>query len=503
MRFAVSLGLLTLLACTPPDERDPEPTRIGIPLERDIQGLDPQAPERLTITTGQVLLQLYEGLVDYDPETLQPVARLASGWTVSEDRRTWTFPLRPGVRFTDSGRPLTSHDVVASLRRGLAVLERTGEFPGIPPALHLEAADDHTVRVVLGQPSHALLHLLAHVRMVVVDEEVVAETGDLTLRPAGTGPFRLASWVPDSDLLLVRNPDYWGRSAGGRPLPLVDAVELAVADASSPLYSQGLLDAIFGYWADPPPLPGGTVHHRVPWFNTIFAGFDRRSDHPVVQDRELRRVVSLAVVRPDAASANIHAAAAGLLPPSLAAPGRLRGQRTDPEAAARLLTRLDLGPLPPVRIAWLERDRVTGVLLGQALEDLGWTVELTFHGGVGDVRTAVASGEADLFRSGWLADYPDPYNFLELFGSGSGNNWGGWEDPAYDEDLARLAAGPEAGEVRALVRGLEGRLLDDVAAIFLRHENQDQWVSARLMGWSPACANPLNRPHFERVGRLR
>ena len=53
------------------------------------------------------------------------------------------------------------------------------------------------------------------------------------------------------------------------------------------------------------------------------------------------------------------------------------------------------------------------------------------------------------------------------------------------------------------MRGLEGRLLDDVAAIFLRHENQDQWVSARLMGWSPACANPLNRPHFERVGRLR
>ena len=97
--YAVAL-LVGLLKCG--GHEDPagrSPRMLRVPLPRDIVTLDPAQGE--DINTYNVIRQIYEGLVDYDPRTLKVVPRIARSWTVSPDGLTWTFELNPAVRFVD------------------------------------------------------------------------------------------------------------------------------------------------------------------------------------------------------------------------------------------------------------------------------------------------------------------------------------------------------------------------------------------------------------------
>jgi peptide/nickel transport system substrate-binding protein len=196
-RLAATLLLLMPLAARA--QTSPAQT-LEIATDQSPVGLDPHVAT--AFSTAQIDSVIYEGLTAIDP-ALRVVPALAASWTVSPDGLTYTFALRENAVFHD-GRAVTPQDVIRNIERVRD--PKTGSpyasrFTGIKT---MAANGPHGLTLTLDAPSAPFLVQLAS--LAIVAPEAFAELGR---KPDGTGPFRLKEWVPDTDLLLERNPSYW------------------------------------------------------------------------------------------------------------------------------------------------------------------------------------------------------------------------------------------------------------------------------------------------------
>lgn len=229
----VLLGVAAALSAAPPDR--PE-TQLRARLNSDIASTNPGVTR--DENTDAVLMHVVEGLVAYrEDASVGPL--IAQGWDISTDGRTYTFPLRPGLRFHNNA-PLTSADVLWSFRRYLDPATRWrchGEFTGDGHAriVSVRAPDSLTVRIELDRASPGFLRTLARTDCggtAILHRSSVAPDGTWR-RPIGTGPFRFAGWKRNRYIDLVRFPAYRvlpgprdGNTGGKRAL--VDRVRFLV-----------------------------------------------------------------------------------------------------------------------------------------------------------------------------------------------------------------------------------------------------------------------------------
>lgn len=192
---------------TPPGP--PEIVEIVISEPAGIRTLDPINSEG----NGQdapVLTTVYETLAWTSPSG-EVLPRLATEWSVSEDRRTYTFHLRQGVRF-HNGADFTAKDVAYSVTRALTegspvVRQRARNLEGVT------ATDDYTVVFHLRAPSSAFLFEVADPTGSGFSSILTETAPTHGTAPVGTGPLRFVSYVPGSELVLEPNRDYWDPSA--------------------------------------------------------------------------------------------------------------------------------------------------------------------------------------------------------------------------------------------------------------------------------------------------
>ncbi len=177
-----------------------------------------------------ILTNIYDTLIRVGLDGASLVPGLAESWEMSEDGKTYTFKLRPDVKFSD-GTPMTSKDVKFSWVRAandpnqiwtftLTALERDadGQVQGI------ETPDDATVIVTLPQPWAPFLSDVAMFNMSIVSEAFAKDNPDrLTGECMGTGPFQLKEWKKGESITLTKNPNYW--EAG---LPYLDQIDVMV-----------------------------------------------------------------------------------------------------------------------------------------------------------------------------------------------------------------------------------------------------------------------------------
>ncbi|MBB4687164.1 ABC transporter substrate-binding protein [Amycolatopsis jiangsuensis] len=161
-----------------------------------------------------LLYNVYEGLVKLDAQS-RIVPLLAKSWTVSPDRRTYDFFLRPGAKFAN-GAPFTAEDVKFSLQR-----VKTDWTISLKSAMdvvdHVDAVAPDHARVVLSKPSNGWLFSLTGRVGAMFSPTGVA---DLANRPVGTGPYEVASRVRGDSIVLKANPRYWGRKPAYRTVVL-------------------------------------------------------------------------------------------------------------------------------------------------------------------------------------------------------------------------------------------------------------------------------------------
>lgn len=154
----------------------------------------------------QVLLyNVYETLVKLD-ENGRIVPLLAKSYTVSPDRKTYTFTLHSDAAFTD-GRKLTPADVVYSFDRVRAPDSKHPFKAQMDPVKSVAAKGSDQVVVTLKAPSNSWLYDMTTSTGVILDKNAVK---DIASKPVGTGPYRLTSWNRGTSITLTRNDKYWG-----------------------------------------------------------------------------------------------------------------------------------------------------------------------------------------------------------------------------------------------------------------------------------------------------
>lgn len=210
----VGKGVLTLcaaLAVALPGTALAEPSGVLVIAENETpENLDPANATNSTV--NQLLVGVYDTLVQFTAGETSVTPRLATEWTVSDDGLTYTFTLRDDVVFHD-GTPLTAADVVFTLDRLQSAAAATMNDMG--PYASAEAIDDHTVALTLSEPFGPFISALS--RIYIVNKALVEpHMGEdnarqwLAVNEAGSGPYTVASYAPTEAVSLKAFADYWG-----------------------------------------------------------------------------------------------------------------------------------------------------------------------------------------------------------------------------------------------------------------------------------------------------
>ena len=231
----------------------------------------------------QVSYAIYEPLLRLGTDgSINPA--LASDWNMSDDKLTITLNLREGVTFHD-GSPLNADAVIWNINGARDPEFGDGALQDYGRIESVEALDDLTVQINMSAPDANILSALAagsDTRALLMSQAAYEALGadEYAFNPSGTGPFKLASWEPGVELILERNEDYWGESAGN-----ADRVSFRIildASAATLNYQSGDIHTMFSISAPELPLleavPGtvsGAVargvnllvlnHHRPPF----------------------------------------------------------------------------------------------------------------------------------------------------------------------------------------------------------------------------------------------
>jgi oligopeptide transport system substrate-binding protein len=476
--------------------------------------LDPAAAAETA--SAAYIFQIFSGLVRLDAD-LQAVGDIAADWDIGNGGTVYTFRLRQGVTFHD-GSPVTAADFKYSWERALTPATRSLTAPtylndiiGAADLLAgraaqlsgVRAVDDATLEVTIDAPKAYFIYKMAYPTSFVVDAANVRSGGEWWRRPNGTGPFRLLEWQPDQLLVLGRNDNYYGDRAylkevrfqlySGNPLQLYQSGEIDVAPVGG---------AYMGLVTDPDN-PVSRELQVSPELSMFYLGFNAVA--PPFDDADVRRAFSYAIDKDrviSLATSDVVEAAYGILPPEMPGydPG-LTGLRFDPQKARELLAASKYAAgLPPIVLTTSGYGgNITG-LIGGVIEE--WRRNLGVEVTVRQLEPeaflyALKQEKDNIFDLGWIADYPDPQDFLDiLFRTGSNSNYGEYSNPGLDALLGRAGVEQDRAARLGLYRQAEEMVVEDAAVIPLYFGRSYLLVKPRVRDYE---LSPMGYPFLNLV----
>jgi 4-phytase/acid phosphatase/peptide/nickel transport system substrate-binding protein len=185
---------------------------ITVGQELDIPGFDPLKVGVFDTSAETAAAAIFDTLTYLDDKG-EPQPKLALSWTHSEDFKTWTFKLRPGVKFQD-GTPFNAQAVKENFDRQKDPANKCRCAFYISFIHDLQAPDDLTLVYNLNDPSVALPAILTLPGANFVIQSPTAwktKGDDYNRNPVGTGPYILKSWNAGDRMVLEKNPDYWNK----------------------------------------------------------------------------------------------------------------------------------------------------------------------------------------------------------------------------------------------------------------------------------------------------
>jgi ABC-type transport system substrate-binding protein len=474
--------------------------------------LDPALAQ--DVSSWTYLIQIYSGLVRLDGN-LQVQPDLAQTWTVGDGGRSYTFSLRSDARFQD-GRPITADDVRYSLERALDPATKSpvagiylGDVAGAADRLAgkassvsgIQVVDAHTLKMTLTAPASYFLSKLTYPTAFVVDQKNVATGPSWFQHPNGSGPFALKSWTPQQGLILVRNAKYYGTA------PTLGEIDFYFGDQSPlALYEQGQLDVTTVGVGDIPRVtdPSGPFYHqlvRVPQLSLWYLGFNVQQKP--FDDPKVRLAFAYATNKRELVNGLFRGSrtvANGILPPGL--PGfdpNLSGIPYDPQKAKQLLAQSSYGSaagLPPITLTVGPGNGQTAEGFAQMYQaNLGVKISVVVL--TDNFFEALQRHQLQMWYLGWVADYPDPQDFLEvLFGGHSGGNNTGYANPQVDQLLDEARTAADSQQRSALYQQAEKLIVADQPAIPLLNDTDYYLIRPGVTGLK---ITPMGIVSFEGV----
>lgn len=438
-------------------------------------------------TSSVIINEVFGGLVTLSLN-YQPVLDLAQSCSISADGLTYTFVLRENAQFHD-GSPVTAHDVKWSIERAANpdTLSTTaenylGDIVGVEDKLHglanevsgVRVIDERTVEFTIDAPKSYFLAKLTYPTAFVLDQDQVTEDGSWLDAPNGTGPFRLARYDIGELLILERNDNY---HLGA---PNIDSVQMILSGGSAMIMYENDEIHLTGVGLDDLPRlldpndPLNPQLHRSPQdFDVFYVGLN--AAEPPFDDPKVRQALNYAVDLQGIAENVLDgrvSPATGVIPPGFPAYNEnLRSYSYNPDLARELLESstyadaLASGDFPRITLTisgsfgatvpqylevMLEQWRTLGIEI-----DIQQTEWATF-------LQDVTERKYQMFSLGWIADYPDPENFLDLlFHSGSTNNHTNYSNPEVDRLLEEARTERDRDRRFEIYNQVEQMILDD------------------------------------------
>jgi oligopeptide transport system substrate-binding protein len=479
---------------------------------------------------GRVARMLFEGLTTPHPATLAPEPGQAYRWDVSADGRTYTFHLRPDLKWSD-GRPVTAHDFAWSWMRVLepetAARYATFLYPIVNAEAYnkgeitdrarvgIQATDDSTLVVRLNSPTPYFLFLTQYYTMLPVPRHVVEAHGARWTRPenlVGNGAFLLATWKHGNRFEFVKNPGYW--DAASVRLEKVICFPVDDLNTSTNLYKAGVID-----WN-----PSGYIPSQYVPYLRRYADFSSgryqgtyfysvNTTRPPFDKIDVRRALNYAVDR-DAIARDLLKGSRD--PWGLVAPSGYPGYEPpepitfDPERAREHLARAGYPGgkgFPKTSILFNTSEdhrRIAEAVQAMWKRELGIDVELS-NQEWGSYLQATTGLQYDVARRSWIGDYLDPNTFLGMWVTGDGNNRTGWSHPRYDALLRGAGLEVDAARRMAMLREAEALLLSDGPVIPIYHYVTTELVKPYVRGLHPTAldTHPLKHVWIDHEWRTR
>ena len=473
--------------------------------------------------SGAVTDNIMEGLLDLDlkdPE-LRPRPALATGWSERDHARVWVFTLRAGVKWTD-GTEFNGQQVIDGWERLLnpasaspsayflfplknARRYNAGEIKDFDRVgVHLTGPRELTVE--LEEPMGYFPLLVTHASTFPVRRDRIERFGDAWTDPANLvtlGPYRLKSWNHDENMTLERFDGYYGAKAKIKYVLLYMINEFSTA---LNLVDSGRLDLQLDLPAkELPYLRTKAGYRQIDSFGNYYFGFNVTKKP--FDDVRVRKAFVMAVDRKQVTDllAAGHTPLTGWIPLGMMGYDARRGLPFDPAGARRLLK--DAGfaggrGLPRVTINFNTNEnhqRVAENLQAQLKKNLNVAVELQNE----DFKSFLSRLNTDppqIFRLGWVADFPDPSTFTSLMTSYSENNHSRWKSKAYDALHAEASRSLDRNQRRAVYGRLQKLLNEDEVPVMPIYSWVDHYmVSDRVrdLPLTPARSFPFKGVSFK------
>lgn len=477
------------------------------------------------IDGANTIITIFEPLLLIN-ENNEVVGGQAESWETSEDGLTWTFTMRDGLKWSD-GTDLNAKDFEYSFKRMvdpntaapyaetcLGMIDGFEEAAGFPDAdgnptaepnpdaLNVKASDDgKTLTIVLSYPCSYFDKMAAFATMSPVQQATVEANGDAWCTSPDTfvsnGPYMITDWTPSERIVLTKNPNYVGGWDSSKIVS--DTITLLLLEDSSAAYAaynSGEAQLIKDVPTDEIPSltkaeDGGDFYVDT-ILGTYYVSMNLLRDP--FQDAKVRKALSLAIDRDYVANTimqGTYSAADSIVGPGIVdesgyfhdngnAPYISADYEANLAEAKKLLEEAGYpnGEGYPT-IEYSTNDAGYHVPLAEYLQqawgDLGITLTINKMEW-SSFTPARRAGEYDVARNGWVMDYNDPSNMLDLFCSGNGNNDGKYSNPDFDAaiDASRVA---DSAEHFAQLHKAEDILMEDMGCLPIAYYN-DYWLQS-------------------------
>ena len=485
---------------------------------------------------GNTIITVFETLLIIN-ENNEAVPGQAESWTTSEDGLTWVFTMRDGLKWSD-GSELNAKDFEYSFKRManpntaapyaetcLGMIDGFEEAAGFPDAdgnptvepnpdaLNVKASDDgKTLTIVLGYPCSYFDKIAAFAAMSPVQKATVEANGDAWCTSPDTyvcnGPYMITEWTPSERIVLTKNPNYVGGWDSSKIVS--DSITLLLLEDSSAsfaAYNSGEAVLIKDVPTDEIPSltkaeDGGDFYVDT-ILGTYYVSLNLKRD--AFKDAKVRKALSLAIDRDYVANTimqGTYSTADSIVGPGIVdekgnfhdngnAPYISADYEANLAEAKKLLAEAGYpnGEGYPT-IEYSCNDAGYHVPLAEYLQqawgDLGITLTISKMEW-SSFTAARRAGEYDVARNGWVMDYNDPSNMLDLFCSGNGNNDGKYSNPEFDAaiEASRVA---DVTEHFAQLHKAEDILMEDNGCLPIAYYN-DYWLQ------SPALKGTWHSPY--------
>ena len=441
------------------------------------QGIDPHLVTG--VPESHIVRALFEGLAVKNPITLEPEPGVAERWEISPDGTVYTFFINPQAKWSN-GEPVTASDYVWSWERALH--PETGSlyaymlFPVVNAEkfasgaiddfaeVGIKSLDAQTLRISLNAPTPYFLQLMDHYSTFAVHPETVLKFGGMSdrftlwTRPeniVSNGAFTLKEWSLNRQIKIEKNPHYWDKSSvaleGVYFYPTENVVSEERMFRSEQLHvTQGIpLGKIPNYRA-----VQNSPYVQAPYLGTYCYLINTKK--PPVDDVRVRKALSYAIDRDTLTRTVLRDTAIpaySITPPDTLGYNPPKLFSFDPEQARALLAEAgypDGQGWPGLEITYNtnEDHRKIAVAVQQMWKDeLGIDVSITNQEWKVYLNT-VSQGEFQVARRGWIGDYVDANNFLDLFLANGGNNNTGYANAEFDDIILNQAPKAASREER-------------------------------------------------------